>query len=49
MMPVKPKKPTKSAKPLDPGYGVSPKKMKELLNPKKPTKADLKPTPRKMK
>ena len=45
-MPIKPTKPTKSAKPLDPGYGVSAKKMKELLNPKKPTKADMKPTPR---
>ena len=38
--------PKKPSKPLDPGYGVSAKKMKDLLNPKKPSKADLKPTPR---
>ena len=38
--------PKKPSKPIDPGYGVSPKKLKEMLTPKKPTKADLKPTPR---
>ena len=37
---------TNPNKKLDPGYGVSTKKMKKLLSPKKPTKADLKPTPR---
>lgn len=46
MMPIKPTKPTKSAKPVDPGYGVDAKRMKEMLTPKKPTKADLAPTPR---